>query len=55
VQLKVDLFETAVAAVYLSGLAGDLAEAKYDKRVMTASDVRDSLLEAFELIDGEGE
>ncbi len=52
VQLKIDMFETVVAAVYLAGLAGDIAEKKYGKRVMTASDVRECLTEAFEQISG---
>lgn len=46
-QIGTDMFETVVAAVYLAGLAGDLAEEKYGKRAMTASDVRDCLVEAF--------
>lgn len=50
VQMRVDIFETVVAAVYFAGLAGDVAEKKFGKRVMTASDVRDSLAEAFEEI-----
>lgn len=41
------VFEAVVAAVYISGLAGDIAEKKYGKRVMTASDVRECLTEAF--------
>jgi hydroxyethylthiazole kinase-like uncharacterized protein yjeF len=45
--LKVDMFETVVAAVYIAGLAGDIAERKFGKRVMTASDVRDCLSDAF--------
>ena len=45
--MDIDIFETVVAAVYLSGLAGDIAEKKYGKRVMTASDVRECLSEAF--------
>lgn len=47
VKLKIGMFETIVAAVYLAGLAGDIAEERYGKRVMTASDVRDSFQEAF--------
>lgn len=52
VQMKVDMFDTIVAAVYLAGLAGDIAERKYGKRVMTASDVRECLGEAFEIAGG---
>ena len=47
VQMKVDIFETVVAAVYIAGMAGDAAERKYGKRVMTASDVRECLTEVF--------
>jgi len=55
VQAEVDIFETVVAAVYIAGLAGDIAEKKFGKRTMLASDVRDCLVEAFaevEKIDG---
>lgn len=46
-KMDIDIFETVVAAVYVAGLAGDTAERKYGKRVMTASDVRECLVEAF--------
>ena len=52
-QMKVDIFETVVAAVYLAGFAGDLAAEKYGKRSMLASDVRECLTEAFRQV-GEG-
>ncbi|MGD9561652.1 MAG: NAD(P)H-hydrate dehydratase [Pyrinomonadaceae bacterium] len=52
--MKIDMFETVVAAVYLAGLAGDIAEKKFGKRVMTASDVRDCLTEAFAAVGGTG-
>jgi hydroxyethylthiazole kinase-like uncharacterized protein yjeF len=48
--MDVNMFETVVAAVYIAGLAGDIAEKKFGKRVMTASDVRDCLVEAFEAV-----
>ncbi|MND09337.1 hypothetical protein D3C83_325790 [compost metagenome] len=48
--MHVDVFETVVAAIYFGGFAGDIAETKFGKRVMTASDVRESLAEAFEEI-----
>ena len=51
VQCKTDIFEAVIAAVYIAGLAGDIAEGKYGKRVMTASDVRDSLAEAFQELE----
>lgn len=50
VQLKVDIFETVVAAVYMAGLAGDIAAEKYGRRSMLASNVRECLSEAFESI-----
>lgn len=49
--MNIDTFETVVAAVYVAGLAGDIAEKKYGKRVMTASDVRECLTEAFASIE----
>ncbi|HEY0458365.1 MAG TPA: NAD(P)H-hydrate dehydratase [Pyrinomonadaceae bacterium] len=49
-QMQVDMFETTVAAVYLAGLAGDIAAEKYGKRSMLASDVRECLREAFQSI-----
>ena len=47
-KMEIDIFETVVAAVYVAGRAGDIAEQKYGKRVMTASDVRECLTEAFD-------
>jgi NAD(P)H-hydrate epimerase len=46
-QMKVDVYETVVAAVYIAGFAADIAEKKYGKRSMLASDVRECLTEAF--------
>ena len=45
--MNLDIFETVVAAVYIAGMAGDVADKKYGKRVMTASDVRECLVEVF--------
>lgn len=45
--IEIGIFESVVAAVYLAGLAGDIAEEKYGKRVMTASDVRECFSEAI--------
>lgn len=50
VQMKVDIFETVVAAIYIAGFAANIAEKKYGKRSMLASDVRECLQEAFETI-----
>lgn len=47
VRFEIDIFETVVAAVYVAGMAGDIAEKRYGTRVMTASDVRECLTEAF--------
>lgn len=46
-KMDTDIFETVVAAVYIAGTAGDIAETKFGKRVMTASDVRECLTEVF--------
>jgi NAD(P)H-hydrate repair Nnr-like enzyme with NAD(P)H-hydrate dehydratase domain len=46
--MKIDIFETVVAAIYVAGLAGDIAAEKFGKRVMTASDTRDCITEAFQ-------
>ena len=51
VQMRTDIFETVAAAVYIAGLAGDIAETKCGKRIMTASDVMDCLSEAFEAVN----
>lgn len=45
--LGLDPAETTAAAVYFAGTAGDIAQQKYGKRVMTASDVRDAFTDAF--------
>ncbi len=47
VRMKVDVYETVVAAVYISSLAGDIAAKKFGKRSMLASDVRECLGEAM--------
>ncbi len=47
VRMDIEIFETVIAAVYVAGMAGDVAEKKYGKRVMTASDVRECLTEVF--------
>ena len=47
VQMKIDVYETVVAAVYISSLAGDIAAKKFGKRSMLASDVRECLAEVF--------
>ena len=51
VKMNIDIFETVVAAVYIAGMAGDVAEKKYGKRVMTASYVRECLVDVFAEFD----
>jgi ADP-dependent NAD(P)H-hydrate dehydratase / NAD(P)H-hydrate epimerase len=51
VQMKIDIFETVVATVYIAGLAGDIAAEKYGKRVMLATDVRECFAEAFRKLE----
>lgn len=43
-------FETVVAALYIAGLAGDIAAEKFSQRLMSASDIRDCLQTAIETI-----
>ena len=45
-------FETVVAALYIAGLAGDIAAEKFSQRLMMASDIRDCLQKAIENITG---
>jgi NAD(P)H-hydrate epimerase len=50
-----DAFEATVAAVYVAGLAGDLAARARGMRALVASDVREHLGAAFRALDPEGE
>jgi NAD(P)H-hydrate epimerase len=50
-----DAFQTVVAAVYISGFAGDLAARRIGMRALTASAIREHLSEAFCLLDPDGE
>ena len=52
---EMDAFETVTAAVYVSGLAGDLAAQELGMRAMMASDIREHLSRAFQLLDPAGE
>jgi len=52
VRFEIGIFETVVAAIYIAGLAGDIAAKKYGKRAMTASDVRECLAKAFIEVGG---
>ncbi|MBA2619838.1 MAG: NAD(P)H-hydrate dehydratase [Acidobacteria bacterium] len=44
-------FQTVAAALFISGLAGDVAAEKFGQRLMTAGDIRDCIGEALNLID----
>ena len=48
---KADLFEAVVAALYISGAAGDIAAEKIGKRTMIATDVRELMSEAFRRLE----
>src|SRR5947209_51287 len=48
---KADAFETVVAAVYLAGLAGDLAARVHGMRTMVASDIREHFGAAVRALD----
>ena len=52
---EADAFKAVVAAVYVSGLAGDLAAKKLGMRAMVASDIREHLSEAIRSLDPIGE
>ena len=45
------LFSAVVSALYIAGLAGDIAAEKFSERLMTATDVRDCLGEAVKAIE----
>jgi hydroxyethylthiazole kinase-like uncharacterized protein yjeF len=50
-----DALQTVLAAVYISGLAGDLAAHELGMRAMTASDISGHLSQAFRWLDPAGE
>lgn len=52
---KADPLATVIAALYVGGLAGDLAARKLGMRTMVASDIREHFSEAIQLLDPEGE
>jgi NAD(P)H-hydrate epimerase len=52
---EADAFDAVIAAVYVSGLAGDLAAKKLGMRAMVASDIREHLSEAIRSLDPIGE
>ena len=54
-QQDADALTAVIAALYLSGLAGDLAARELGMRTMVASDIREHLSRAICLLDLEGE
>lgn len=52
---KADALAATVAAVYIAGLAGDLAARERGMRGLVASDIRLHLADAFKTLDPEGE
>jgi ADP-dependent NAD(P)H-hydrate dehydratase / NAD(P)H-hydrate epimerase len=52
---RVSALEAVIAAVYISGLAGDLAAEELGMRAMVASDIREHLSAAFRALDPAGE
>lgn len=53
--IKADALSATIAALYLGGLAGDLAAKEIGMRTMVASDIRERISAAIRLIDPEGE
>lgn len=51
-RLGMPMFQTAVAAVHLAGLAGDIARGEFGRRSMLASDVRRAFPEAVKAVIG---
>jgi NAD(P)H-hydrate repair Nnr-like enzyme with NAD(P)H-hydrate dehydratase domain len=49
------VLEAVIAAVYVSGFAGDLAARQIGMRAMIASDIREHLGAAFQQLDPIGE
>ena len=52
---KLSAMNTVIAALYVSGLAGDLAARELGMRCMVASDIREHLSAAICSIDPRGE
>jgi NAD(P)H-hydrate epimerase len=52
---RISALETVIAALYISGLAGDLAARAYGMRAMVASDIREHLSAAICSLDPRGE
>lgn len=52
---QADALSATIAALYVGGLAGDLAAEKLGMRTMVASDIREHISAAVRLLDPEGE
>jgi NAD(P)H-hydrate epimerase len=52
---RADAFVTTIAALYISGLAGDLAASELGMRTMVASDIREHISAAVRFLDHQGE
>jgi hydroxyethylthiazole kinase-like uncharacterized protein yjeF len=52
---QANALDAVVAALYIGGLAGDLAAREFGMRAMVASDIREHLSAAIRLLDPEGE
>jgi hydroxyethylthiazole kinase-like uncharacterized protein yjeF len=52
---RISALDAVIAAVYISGLAGDLAAQRLGMRAMVASDIREHLSAAFRSLDPSGE
>jgi len=52
---RVNALDTTIAALYVGGLAGDVAAEEIGMRAMVASDIRDHLSAAIRSLDKEGE
>ena len=50
-QSRASVIDAVTSAVYIAGLAADIAEKKFGKRVMTASDTAESLADCFRLFN----
>ena len=51
VRSRAAIIDAVISAVYIAGLSADIAEQKFGKRVMTASDTAESLADSFRLFD----
>jgi len=49
------VLNAVIAALYVGGLAGDLAASELGMRTMVASDIRDHFSAAIRFLDEEGE